>query len=130
MNKVIILGRLTKDPELRVTQNNVPVTSFTVAVNRRFDKDNADFISCIAWRKTAEFVAKYFKKGDMISLAGSLQTGKYEKDGQVHYTTDVNVEEVYFTGSKTETTDIEKHNDIDADMSGFMPMPNDDDLPF
>ena len=130
MNKVLLLGRLTKDPELRATPSGVSVTSFTVAVNRRFKKDETDFINCIAWRNTAEFISKYFGKGSMIAVVGSMQTGSYEKDGQKHYTTDINVEEVYFAGSKTEASQSnEEQTEFNIDDS-FMPMPGDDDLPF
>lgn len=130
MNKVLLLGRLTKDPELRATPSGVSVTSFTVAVNRRFKKDETDFINCIAWRNTAEFISKYFGKGSMIAVVGSMQTGSYEKDGQKHYTTDINVEEVYFAGSKTEASqNSEEQTGFNIDGS-FMPMPDDDDMPF
>lgn len=138
MNKVILLGRLTRDPELRTTPSGVSVTSFSIAVNRRFAKDQTDFINCVAWRQTAEFVSKYFAKGNMISVVGSLQTGRYEKDGQTHYTTDVVVDEVYFTGSKAEASGSapipqDRSNQEDSPFNideGFMPMPADDDLPF
>lgn len=130
MNKVLLLGRLTKDPELRATPSGVSVTSFTVAVKRRFKKDETDFINCIAWRNTAEFISKYFGKGSMIAIVGSIQTGSYEKDGQKHYTTDINVEEVYFAGSKPEASqNSEEQTEFNIDDS-FMPMPGDDDLPF
>ena len=106
------------------------VTSFTVAVNRRFKKDETDFINCIAWRNTAEFISKYFGKGSMIAVVGSIQTGSYEKDGQKHYTTDINVEEAYFAGSKTEASqNSEEQSEFNIDGS-FMPMPGDDDMPF
>lgn len=137
MNKAILIGRLTKNPELRTTPSGVSVTSFTVAVNRRFKKDETDFISCVAWRQSAEFIEKYFSKGNMIAVVGSLQTGRFEKDGQTHYTTEVVVDEVYFTGSKAETSagaqssipSANTDSGFDIDDS-FMPMPNDDDLPF
>ena len=138
MNKVILLGRLTRDPELRTTPSGVSVTSFSIAVNRRFSKDQTDFINCVAWRQTAEFVTKYFAKGNMIAVVGSLQTGRFEKEGQTHYTTDVVVDEVYFTGSKAEMSGSAPSNSApsannDAEFNiddGFMPMPADDDLPF
>lgn len=136
MNKVILLGRLTRDPELRTTPSGVSVTSFSIAVNRRFAKDQTDFINCVAWRQTAEFVTKYFAKGNMIAVVGSLQTGRFEKEGQTHYTTDVVVDEVYFTGSKAESSGVSQGSQGQAADStfniddGFMPMPADDDLPF
>ena len=132
MNKVILLGRLTRDPELRTTPSGVSVTSFSIAVGRRFQKDQTDFINCAAWRQTAEFVSKYFAKGSMISVVGSLQTGRYEKDGQTHYTTDVVVDEVYFTGSRNESNGqgVSQEDSTFNIDDGFMPMPADDDLPF
>lgn len=109
MNKVILVGRLTADPELRQTQSGVASCRFTVAVNRKYKNDkgdyDADFISCTAWRQTAEFVSRYFTKGQMITLDGTLRTGSY-KDKQhpdvTHYTTDVFVENVEFCGGKNE----------------------------
>ena len=104
MNKVILIGRLTADAELKQTQNGTSVARFSLAVNRRFSKDNeqtADFISCVAWKHTAEFICKYFRKGSMIAITGRLQTGSYtDNNGVKRYTTDVVVEEAYFTGYK------------------------------
>ena len=108
MNNVILMGRLTADPELRQTQSGIAVTRFTIAVNRKFknketDQYDADFISCIAWRQTAEFVSRYFRKGSMICVSGSLRTGNYTDKNYsdvTHYTTDVHVESVEFTGEK------------------------------
>lgn len=107
MNKVILMGRLTADPELRQTQSGISSCRFTVAVNRSFKNDkgeyDADFVSCIAWRQTAEFVSKYFSKGQMIALDGELRTGSYQ-DRQhpdiKHYTTDVYINNVEFCGDK------------------------------
>ena len=135
MNKVVLLGRLTKDVELKQTPNGVSVVNFTVAVNRRFAKEgqqNADFINCIAWRNTAEFIAKYFGKGSSIAVVGNIQTGSYEKDGQKVYTTDVNVDEAYFVGSKAsnESGASEGVGNAQQDFSGFAPITPDDDLPF
>lgn len=111
MNKVVLMGRLTADPELRTTQSGISCTRFTIAVNRRFkDKSTgeikADFISCQAWRQTAEFVNKYFSKSNMICLEGTLQTGSYKDKNYpdvTHYTTEVLVDNVEFTGSKSES---------------------------
>lgn len=107
MNKVILIGRLTADPELRQTQSGISSCRFTVAVNRKFKNPNgeydADFISCQAWRQTAEFISRYFSKGKMIALEGTLRTGSYkDKNHQdvTHYTTDVFVENVEFCGDK------------------------------
>ena len=112
MNKVILLGRLTKDVELRYTQNDKPVASFTIAVNRFFEKDKADFINCVAWNKTAEFINKYFSKGKQLLIAGRLQVRDYEKDGKKVYITEVITEEVYFADSK-ETNDVIDYTDTD-----------------
>lgn len=104
MNKVELIGRLTMDPELRYTQSNKSVSSFTVAVNKRVNGENsADFINCVAWNTTAEFISKYFKKGQAIALVGRLQNRSYEdKEGQKRYTTEVVVEETEFVGNKQE----------------------------
>jgi len=104
MNRVMLIGRLTKDPDFRTTQNS-SYARFNVAVDRRFKKDGeeqtADFPSCVAWGKTAEFVDKYFHKGMKIGIVGRIQTGSYKnKDGQTVYTTDVIAEEVEFIESK------------------------------
>ena len=111
MNKVILMGRLTADPELRQTTSGIASCRFTVAVNRRFADKNtgerqADFISCTAWRQTAEFVSRYFRKGSMICVEGTLRTGSYADRNHpdvTHYTTDVFVDNVEFTGSKAES---------------------------
>ena len=106
MNKVCLIGRLTKDPEVRYTQsNNTMVVSFNLAVNRRFTKENeerqADFISIVAWSKTAEFVSKYFKKGQQVGIVGRIQTRNWDDEqGQKHYATEVIAEEVYFQDTK------------------------------
>ena len=102
MNKVIIMGRLTKDPETRQA-GETTVTKFSVAVDRKYKADGqptADFPSCVAFGKTAEFISKYFKQGMKIALEGRIQTGSYEKDGVKHYTTDVVAEAVEFAESK------------------------------
>lgn len=107
MNRVVLMGRLTKDPELRYTPQGTAVVRFTIAVNRRFAKEGqqqADFISRVAWRQTAEFICKYFRKGSMIAVVGSIQTRSWDgQDGKRQYATEVLVDEVYFTGSKAET---------------------------
>ena len=108
MNKVILVGRLTADPELRQTQSGVASCRFTVAVDRRFaDKTTgerqADFISCTAWRPTAEFVSRYFNKGKLIAIEGSLRNNNYQDRNHpdvTHYTMDVQVDNVEFVGGK------------------------------
>ena len=108
MNKVILMGRLTKDVEMRQTPNGIAVARFAIAVNRRFKNANGeydvDFINCIAWRKTGEFISRYFQKGSMIAVVGSIQTRSWDgNDGKKQYATEVIVDEAYFTGSKTES---------------------------
>ena len=144
MNKVILVGRLTKDPELRSTPSGVNVCSFSVACDRRFVKEGeerkADFINCIVWRQTAEFVSKYFRKGHRIALEGSLQTRDYtDKDGKKCYVTEVVVGDVEFCQSKSEnTTDSNFASntastnytpEFGADFDGFLPI-SDEDMPF
>lgn len=104
LNKVILMGRLTKDPEFRQTQNGIPVCKFTVAVNRQKQKDGSqetDFIDCDAWRGTAEFVSRYFNKGSMILVEGQLRNNNYEdNNGVKHYSMRVLVDNVSFCESK------------------------------
>ena len=115
MNKVILCGRLTADPELRQTQSGISSCKFTVAVDRKFADKNtgkreADFISCQAWKNTAEFVSRYFSKGKMIVVEGSLRTGSYTDKNHsdvTHYTTDVLVDNVEFAGDKGGTAPSE-----------------------
>ena len=111
MNKVEIIGRLTKDPEVKMTQNQTPFCNFTVAVDRRFKDSNgqrqADFINCVAWRQTAEFIQKYFRKGSRIGICGCIQTRSYEEDdGRKVFITEVIAEEVEFVeNNRNETTE-------------------------
>lgn len=105
MNKIILIGRLTKDPELRYTQSGAAVAGFTLAVDRRFSNQSgereADFINCVAWQKSAEFVAQYFQKGKQMALEGRLQVRSYDgNDGQKRWVTEVVAEQVEFVGSK------------------------------
>lgn len=107
LNKVILGGRLTATPEIKTTPNGISVVSFTIAVNRRNSgtEAKADFINCVAWRQTAEFVAKYFYKGDSICVTGSIQTRSWtEQSGQKRYATEIVADEVYFVDSKSEKT--------------------------
>lgn len=107
MNKVILMGRLTRDPEIRVTQSGMAVARMTIAVNRRTGKDKeqtADFISLIAWDKVAEIAEKYLTKGRQILIEGRIQTGSYEKTGQKHYTTNVVCEKIEFADSRQQNT--------------------------
>ena len=122
LNKVIIQARLTATPELKYTQNNTAVTSFKVANDTGFgDKKKANFISVVAWQKTAEMICKYFEKGSMILITGRLKTRDWEKDGTKHYATEIIAENVDFCESKKVQAPA---ND------GFVPVETDDDLPF
>lgn len=99
LNKVILQGRLTADVELKSTQNGVSVCSFTLAVDRSYGEKKADFINCVAWRNTAEFIAKYFGKGKMLIAVGELQVRQYQtQNGEKRYATEVIVNEVNFAG--------------------------------
>lgn len=137
MNKVILMGRLTADPELRQTQSGVSCCRFTVAVDRPFadkatGKREADFISCTAWKQTAEFVSRYFNKGKMIMLSGSLRTGSYTDRNHsdvTHYTTDVFVDNVEFCGDKSDKPSTNPDNAY-SDLSQFEEVLSDGDVPF
>lgn len=141
MNKVILMGRLTRDPEVRYTQgdNASAVARFSLAVDRKFKKDGeqtADFISCVAFGKTGEFIEKYGRKGTKFVVEGRIQTGSYtNKDGQKVYTTDVVVEQVEFAESKASadgnTTNNTSNSNTPTDTS-FMDIPDgiDEELPF
>lgn len=139
MNKVILMGRLTKDPEVRYTQtNNTLVASFSLAVNRRFAKQGeerqADFINIVAWNKTGEFCSKYFKKGQQVGVIGRIQTRTWDdENNQKHYVTEVIAEEAYFADSKREQEGGANFantfgNNV-SESSEFTATPE-DDLPF
>lgn len=126
MNKVALIGRLTRDPDVRYSQGGEPmaIARFTLAVDRRTKNRDADFISCVAFGKSGEFVEKYFHKGMKVAVIGRIQTGSYDsKDGHKVYTTDVICEELDFCESK------QKQN---ADADGFMNIPDEieEELPF
>ena len=131
MNKAILVGNLTRDPEQRTTSSGVAVTSFTVAVSRRYKSQDgqqqADFINCVAWRSTAEFVAKYFVKGSKIGVIGTIQTRTYDdQNGVRKYVTEVVADEVEFVTSKSQNPGATR-----GDAPGqIMPQPqqNADDL--
>lgn len=131
LNHVVLMGRITKDPELRYTTSNTPVCSFTLAVERDY-KDSegnrqADFINCQAWRNTAEFVCKYFTKGQPIVVVGKIQTRTWEdQEGKKHYATEVVVDNVYFAGSSKKNEQSTEQSDI---PEGFIPV-DDSELPF
>ena len=134
MNRVILLGRLARDPELRQTVNNVAVASFAVAVNRSYQKEKeqlADFIECVAWRGPAEFVARYFAKGDPIALEGRLQVRSYEdKQGNKRRAYEVICENVEFTGSRERRQTDDAPQEQTYDASDFEEVDSDGDLPF
>jgi len=139
MNSVNLLGRLTKEPDVRYTQGekSMCIARYTLAVNRRFKTGDqtADFINCVAFGKQGEFVEKYLKKGMQIAVRGRIQTGSYtNKDGQKVYTTDVVVEEHEFTGTKKENEQAAQASDEPkkTDNDGFMNIPDgiDEELPF
>lgn len=149
LNVVVLMGRLVSDPELRHTPNDVSVTSFTIAVNRRFSKPGeerqTDFIDIVAWRQTADFICKYFRKGQMIAIEGSIQTRIYQdKDGNKRKAFEIIANNAQFTESKKDGSSgfnlkeeriTEKNNmDFSAYSSGedndFQTIESDDDLPF
>jgi single-strand DNA-binding protein len=125
------MGRLTKDPEVRYTQNNIPVANFSIAVNRRLkregDTETADFFNVVAWNKTGEFVGKYFKKGQQILVSGRIENRNWtDQQGVKHYATDIIAEEVDFAGSKAENNT--NNNTENADITDFTS--ESDSLPF
>lgn len=108
LNKVVLAGRMVESPELRTTQTGLPITQFRLAVNKRGAKDGqqpqTDFITIVAWRQTAEFITRYFKKGNAICVVGSIQTRSYtDKNNQKRTATEVVADEAYFVESKAET---------------------------
>ena len=148
LNKVILCGRLCADPELKQTQNSVSVVSFTLAVNRRYQCRNdtqtgpqADFISVVAWRQTAEFIARYFRKGSAICLTGSIQTRTWQDaQGQKRYATEVVVDEAMFVDSRNESAGQSQYvpdaygspsfSSVGDASPNFEEIKTDDDLPF
>ena len=142
MNKVILMGRLTRDPEVRYTQSNTVVTSFSIAVNRRFarqgEERQADFFNIVAWNKAGEFAGKYFKKGQQIAVTGRLQTRNWDDDqGQKHYITEVVAEELDFAEGRRDgeqnTFSASTFNDsaaTDAVSGDSEFVTSGDDLPF
>lgn len=126
LNKVVLIGRLTADPELKHTPADIAVANFTLAVDRSFKKDGekvTDFIDCVAWRGTAEFMARFIQKGRMIAVSGALQVRTWEdKDGKKRKAVEVVADEVFFADSK-KTEQAESRPD-------FTPVGNDEELPF
>lgn len=143
MNRVVLVGRLARDPELRTTPSGVSVCNFTVACDRRYTQNGerqADFISCIAWRQSGEFVSRYFTKGNRIALEGSIQTRSWDdQNGNKRYATEVVVDHVEFAQSKGEggfapqgmpsAAPVAAPSAPSGDIDGFMPI-EEEDLPF
>lgn len=124
MNSVCIIGRLTATPELRQTQSGLSVTSFSIAVNK---KDKADFFDVVAWRETAEFITKYFERGQQIAIEGSLSTSSYEnKEGKQIKKVEIIARSVSFCGSKGEQNTAQRENP----SVGYADFSDDDELPF
>ena len=130
LNKVILMGRLTADPELRHTQNNIPVASFTLAVDRSFGQEKqTDFLDIVAWRNTAEFVSKWFSKGMLVAVSGRLQTRTWEdKQGNKRKAVEVVADVVFFAESKKQSSDRQQQYTPSDD---FVPLEGEPgDLPF
>lgn len=135
MNTVVLIGRTTSDIELRVTQSGKSVARFSLAVNRKFDREKTDFIDILAWGKTAELLSKYVTKGQMIAIQGSIQTGSYEKDGIKRRTFEIVAENVSFCGGKSDNSSndngaSETPSFSNADSGDFVSSVDDDELPF
>ena len=146
LNKVILCGRLTADPGLKQTQNGIAVVSFSLAVNRRFTRgadgqnnSQADFINCVAWRQTAEFISRYFKKGSSLCVTGSIQTRTWsDNTGAKRYATEVVVDEAMFVDSRNDSAGSASYvpdaygspSFSSGDAPNFEEIKTDDDLPF
>lgn len=138
INMVALMGRLTFEPEVRTTPSGVSVMRFQIACDRKYQRSGqdrqADFIDCVAWRQTAEFISRYFHKGSMIAVEGMLQTSSYtDKNGNQRKQVEVLANNVSFCGSKSESGAAGSQanpNYSSADNSDFDGIPDDDDLPF
>ena len=149
LNKVVLCGRMTADPELKQTASGIAVVSFTLAVNRRYQSKNADgaqaqqadFISVVAWRQTAEFISRYFRKGSALCITGSIQTRTWQdQQGQKRYATEVVADEAMFVDSKNDTGAVAgqyadsynapSYSSSPASAPKFEELKTDDDLPF
>ena len=120
LNHWVGMGRLVADPEMRTTNSGTSVVSFTLAVERDFDKEKkADFISCVAWKNTAEFISRYFRKGQMMAVAGSLQSRSWEdRDGNKRTSWEIKVNSAYFAEKKSENL---KNDFVEVDDDGDVP---------
>lgn len=135
LNKVILGGRMTADPELKQTPQGTSVTSFSVAVNRKGKDAQTDFINCVAWRQTAEFICRFFKKGSSICISGSIQTRSWnDQQNNKRYATEVVAEEAFFVDSKTDIGGEGAFGGSSAFQTQQEPkfdeIASDDDLPF
>lgn len=138
MNRVILMGRLTRDPQMRTTPQGTSVATFDIAVNRQFAKEGqqqADFIACVAWQKTGEFINRYFAKGKMIAVEGRLQSRSWQSnDGKTHVSYEVVVDQAHFCGGKNEdATAPNAEPDTSYVENGFTDLTDEsseDDLPF
>ena len=127
MNKVCLIGNLTKDPELRYTKNNTPVASYTIAINTRYgEQQQTDYINITTWGKSGEFVNKYFKKGQTISITGRLKNKNYESNGVKHYGMEVVTEDIEFVGAKKEAA----NNQCSPEEQTLNFTYDDDELPY
>lgn len=134
LNKVILAGRLTSDVELKQTPSGVSVCSFTLAINRKYSKEGGqqqtDFIQCQAWRQTAEFIARYFKKGSALCISGSIQTRSWtDSNNQKRYATEVVIDEAMFVDGKNDSQGTEAPS-FNNEAPNYEEMNADDDLPF
>ena len=135
LNKVVLGGRMTADPELKQTPQGVSVTSFSIAVNRRGKDAQTDFINCVAWRQTAEFICKFFKKGSSICISGSVQTRTWnDQQNNKRYATEIVADEAYFVDAKADAPAASFGGDAPAfqtqESARFEEVASDDDLPF
>lgn len=131
LNKVILGGRITADPELKQTPQGVSVTSFSVAVNRRGKEQQADFINCVAWRQTAEIICRFFKKGSSICIVGNIQVRTWnDNNGNKRYATEVVADEVHFVDSRDEQSAQGAPTFTTAQAPQFEEISPEDDLPF
>ena len=135
LNKVILGGRMTADPELKQTPQGISVTSFSIAVNRRGKDAQTDFINCVAWRQTADFICRFFKKGSSICITGSIQTRTWnDQQNNKRYATEVVAEEAFFVDAKTDAPVGSFGSDAPAfqtqESARFEEVASDDDLPF
>lgn len=122
LNIITVMGRITKDVELRRTANGTPVASFTVAVDRDFDKGNTDFIECVAWKKTAEFASKYFRKGSLAVVTGQLQMRDWEdKNGNKRRNAEIIVGSMYFGSNKQAGESTNGFVEVDEEDDGDLP---------